>query len=661
MPAPIAAVVAGASARVIGGAAAGAVVGSAMTPVGRTATYDFNYRVPNCLPDWGDLLDAHLRGKMSWQRFRETSFALGINLPPVLDRNGNAQQPIWRRIVQAKTPHLSLDLAQVQWWRGQITDEQVAEIVRWHGFDPERFIPHLLETWTPLNPVDLITLLNRGVINTDEVHEQLGASGYGNVEDRLRLIELAKQIPGPSDLITFAYKEVWDRETVRRFGYDEEFPPEFAYWMKKVGYNWGEDVTLPDGTTLPGVTWPQAYWRSHWDVISPQQAYEMQHRLRGNQDNPATWRVPGVRPWSLSDTRQILKIHDYPPPFRDQLAAISYNVLGFRQIQWLMRYKLVDDAEANQLYQDAGYTQEQAGRLVQIDKRRLNDQIFQKIGHEDLSRIKKQYEVGTLTRESAAVALYRLKEGLPYGSLAEIQHPPAADIEIASNDPYINNALATIDAEWNEKIVAESIDAVKHNYLHGVWTKPQATAQLMQMQISHDRILSYFGIWDAYKLRGGKEAGASKNIEWYVQHIISRVDAQLRLTHLGFVPRDIELMLLEADNKLLSLEAKARAREEKDKAAQIKAHNALIRQAQQQRRQAMRDLAASLSAKEIVSAAKNQLLSIPIARRRLIAIGHTPIDADLLLAEGLKTKSAGVGKSGAGTTTNGTAGAPSAG
>jgi hypothetical protein len=666
----------------------------------RQMTYGANDLWPNHIPEVESAIDCFHKGLMTWEQVVWIARRNGLEFPPDLVGQYEQRQDMWQAVVLANMPILDIATAVNAWKRKQMPDELWDQIIKrsglqgtpwqrfveqpmqpldygtlltavkrgfitedeWHnqmianGFGIEADRAILLNPPNPLPVSTLLDSLNRQWMNEDQVTANLNAQGYGTGRDKQLLKNYRFQWPTISDLIAFSKSQVFDEGFAARMGLDDDAPPQFTEFAEKLGWKW--DVTFRDANDQQNSIndWHKLFWRASWNKLPLSMATEMLYRLRGDPKKPDTWSIPDTMPFTLDDYNQVLKLQNYPSGVRAQMESIAYSPPGMRLIRQLSDNDVITADKAIGMYMDIGYSADTAALLVANDVKRKNDAIFRKLGHEDLSHIKRQYQNGSMNRNSAAVALYRLKEGIPYGSLDEIQHPSQADIDKAYADPYIKNALATIDADWNEKILNTAVAAVKHNYLRGVWNAPQAISELTKLGIDYQRIVMYLQLWNALLLRGGKEAGAAKNVAWYEKHIISREQAMQRLLHLGYVPEDASLMLMEADAKLASDAAKAKAKEAKDHAAQIKAQIAAQKAAQSAKRQAMKALAASLSKAEIVKAVKDQLLSLPIARNRLIAIGIAPADADIILQEGLKASQKSSSSKGGSSSGNGQTG-----
>jgi hypothetical protein len=400
--------------------------------------------------------------------------------------HGVANDGMWQRVFANAQVWPDPNVALAAFRRGMITQEEMTAYIKqagWYDPDARRLLMHppwrwtvneirtLSETlnwsdafteqmlsscgmsreidqewydslYTPPSPFETLQLLNRGVIEDSLAEDWLILSGMTHPNVRLAFRHLRHQIPSPSELIRFSVKEVWNAQVVRDLGYDDEFDqiPAFRHWMEKQGYG-GSPAVMGLGDGQP-TTWAQAFWRAHWETISNTQAYNMLHRLRptgGLQGGPPgsgseAPRIPEIggrpiKPMTMADVAEVLKINDYPPIWRERLAAISYLPLRLVDINRIV-YLCLKDEEfkaatmpdswtveqwASEEFQDRGQTKRQADLLARlaVDRaaaQRHRDHIretrMMRTGRTGL--VLRQYSNGTITREDAYTRLRNL-------------------------------------------------------------------------------------------------------------------------------------------------------------------------------------------------------------------------------------------------------------
>jgi len=133
--------------------------------------------------------------------------------------------------------------------RRQVTEAEYLEIHGYHGYDGR----WAAATWNAFLRLpefrDLAVMLWRGMIDNVGFKDTMLRQGWHlDVVDEM--LNLAWQIPGPQDLITFVVREVIS-------------PQDFISQMEKQGYG-------------PG--WAGAYWTAHFRLPAPDMLIEAMHR-----------------------------------------------------------------------------------------------------------------------------------------------------------------------------------------------------------------------------------------------------------------------------------------------------------------------------------------------------------------------------------------------
>jgi hypothetical protein len=179
--------------------------------------------------------------------------------------------------------------------------------------------------------------LNRGFIDEGTADDHLSRMGYSG-SAKQAILELRNIIPGPTDLVRMAVREVFTPQLRQELTLDAEFPAPFADWAAKLGIS---------------EEWAGNYWAAHWDLPSPSQGYEMLHRGL-------------ITDQQLAD---LLKALDYAPVWRDKLQAISYNPITRVDLRRLFKMGIITEAQVKDGYKALGYNDERAGWLTEFTKR----------------------------------------------------------------------------------------------------------------------------------------------------------------------------------------------------------------------------------------------------------------------------------------------------
>lgn len=217
-------------------------------------------------------------------------------------------------------------------WVGLMSDEGYQNSMAQLGVH-DKLIPLYIELAKRLpNNGEIIAGRWRGKISDGEFSALLKRQGYDDKAIELYK-ELSKQLPGLQDLIHMLVRDAFNDSAANQYGYDEDFPQEINEFFAKQGFD-------PD--------WAKRYWRSHWQLPSPNQAYEMLHRGLIEQ----------------GDLETLLRISDYPKFWRDKLRDISFNVLTRVDVRRLLQAGMIDEAKAFDSYKKMGYTEEDARLLT---------------------------------------------------------------------------------------------------------------------------------------------------------------------------------------------------------------------------------------------------------------------------------------------------------
>jgi SOS response regulatory protein OraA/RecX len=174
-------------------------------------------------------------------------------------------------------------------------------------------------------------------------------------EEREILKFLAYYIPPVQDIIRMAVREVFTPDLRKKYGLDEEFPTEFAYWAQKQGVS---------------EEWAKNYWAAHWELPSITDGMTMLQRLH---PDIISWKAQGLRALGINpesvktdiDTlRELIKMHDITPYWRDRLIALSYNPITRVDIRRLFDFGIFNYDDVVNAYRDLGYDPQTAKWLA---------------------------------------------------------------------------------------------------------------------------------------------------------------------------------------------------------------------------------------------------------------------------------------------------------
>lgn len=202
-----------------------------------------------------------------------------------------------------------------------------------------RMSQEMLSVTRPSIPsvLDLATMRMRGLLSTTEYAESMARLGYPD-EVSERFYDTAQFYPGPQDWIRFAVRDAFNPDVVAVAGLDEQFPSDIVPEAEKAGVS-EEHLRL--------------FWRAHWNMPSPTQAFEMLHR------------------GYLADTdelRALLRAADYAPGYIDGLIGIAYTPYTRVDARHMWSLGILDDDGYLKAMKDLGYDDEHAENLLKFAK-----------------------------------------------------------------------------------------------------------------------------------------------------------------------------------------------------------------------------------------------------------------------------------------------------
>lgn len=538
----------------------------------RLTTHTWNSIVDLARPFW-DLSDYFHWWKQG--RLGAIDGAGKAALEEKLDRAGFANHPDRNLFLDAYAdlqPEVILNL----WLKEKLApgraanDAAAATLLKVFGYR-EQDIPLL--GWSAANqlpPGDLMALRQRGFIDDAQYERSLGWHGLFGDDQIARLNELRKIIPPVSDQLSFLVRDAWDDGIAAAFGYDQDYPDKFTYWADKVGLNWGEGTMNIAGLGEVPMTWPRMYWRAKWYPLSPQQGYEALHRLRGDPNDPATWRVPGVRPFTNSDLDYVLKIHDYAPGVRDWLRALSFLPLRLVDIRRGVVELGRDRQWAIDQFMDRGSAQReaefQADLAIKAKEKKdeaVNVARNKKLKDSMAKEIVEANLVGWKTNAQTAADLREL------GWRTE-------EIQLVIQSSYNQRANDT---------AKQGVQKTKQDFLTGRVDAAGARRRLALLGIQPPMINTYMVRWGNMRSESYTQIAAAKAISLFKEGLINGAVLNQRLVRLGYSPGDAALITQMALIELLKLQGKAQLAEQKAAKAAAAELQALLDEAAQQQKQ----------------------------------------------------------------------------
>lgn len=516
----------------------------AVEPAFRGIRYDANFRQPNALPPLDEILTASYNGYVHAGDLLDVVAHYGARLDVTAD--------LGIPDITAGTDYSAY------WWRAVYQSEQ-------HR-------PTEKET---------LEIANRWFHSDVVLQADLRRYGYITDDYRKQVANLRYDIPGPSDLVRFSVRHVWEPDLVSKLGYDLEFPGQIIdLWhaMKGLDYplfsgpfadqvaayagspaaggSWQDVYALYD---LPEPTWARAYWWSHWVLPSPGQFFDMLIRLDPQRDRSFDPPEAVGLDFTLADYELGLRANDYPEPYRRRLAAINRPIVGVRFLRSFVDTDVYTYDDIVEWARRWGYSPR--------DRVDIANNIWKTV------KEKKQ-------KASACKGCQICEEAFDVGLL------PQADLQ-SCYEGYgatKEDALRLAQQAWLKVRVKrgkEIVANVRKRFLRGTISENDARNLLGGWGIDLERIDWYIQDWKLEFEAGRKEISAQQAVKYACQGFISGDDLQFRLTNLGYSPADIQAMDLAVIACQADLAAKALSKQNRqDRQAKADAYSACRRQRQ---------------------------------------------------------------------------------
>lgn len=482
---------------------------------------------------------------------------------------------LYNDVVQASYAVPGLADVQQLWRLGKISDADYgmwANRLGWTDFDARKLANTVSEL--PTLP-ELMLARFRGGLTNEQFAKYATASGWTDATALNSAILAFRPAPGPSDLVRFAIREVWDDETAREWGYDDEFPAPFQAWMQWQGMGWGQAIEDANGVQLNPVPWPKAYWRAHWQIMAPTQAYRALHLLRPDQIARYRELSPGVTPFTAQDMTRVLKVSDYPPKMRAWLQAIAFTPmrlvdirqtyrLGVRNRQWAIN-RLLDRGAVRE---DANTTLDLWDRQNEPDLQAMLNAFRKRFTLERLAENRAAYAIGGISRDAAIANMSGL--GLP--------------------QPLILQVLAFEDSRQARKQLTGFISQMRRAYLTGALSDAEVAQSLSAANIAAPAIQRYLRLWQSELGIERRSLSTSQVVAAVASGALPPAVAAVRLARLGWTQPDIALQIQQALAKLARAQASAAQKVAATQKQAARDLQAAQRQAQSAQRFAQREL-----------------------------------------------------------------------
>ncbi len=413
--------------------------------------------------------------------------AVILQIAAIIPAGYEAESEKIRQIINKDVRPYLLDLDTITklYYRKSDYQSWVQDEMARMGISDEK-ISLYLEMQKQLLSVDVIRFLyNRGFITDDEVNNRLKKLQFDDND-----IETIKQTfnvyPGVQDLVRFAVREAFSPELAQSLGLYEDMPDDFLDEAQKQGLK-------PE--------YAKMYWAAHWTPPPITQAFEMFHR--------------GII--TESELKDLLRINDYVPNYRDKLIEIAYNPITRVDLRRIYQDGMISFEELVNGYLDLGYSPENAELIAEWVDARYGEE------RKNLtkSNILKLYKYEAITRTEAA------------GYLQELGY----------SEEDANYLLTAQDLQEAERIKNRKLRALKKAWMRESISQATIKAAMGELGMSAAEIADITEDWEVERESDIKYLSKDDILKLYQSGIITRARALEKLNEIGYRDEDAELLL----------------------------------------------------------------------------------------------------------------------
>lgn len=362
-------------------------------------------------------------------------------------------------------------------WRGTETDTALKGYLLDQGWSDE-----LINSWMAvlkkrLGPPEMFAAEYRLDRSVQDTEQALLDQGF-DLEAIRTARRLTEMIPGPGDLIRMAVREAWRDDVAAQWGYDSDFPAEFAEWMEKQGDTEG---------------WAHKYWRAHWELPGLTTVLDILYR---------------VPEFGTDDLDTFLRISDIPATWRDYIKKTAYRPLTRVDVRRMYGMGVLDQAAVKRSYLDLGYDDTNAERMTDFTVRYETEEDRAATKADILSFL----NVGAITSGEAATWLQAI--GYP-GELAS----------------YLV-ARELMKAE--QKRIAQQVKHIRNLYIHQEITVTDASARLGAIGVPAGEITQLLDEWQIDREAKVQRPSRATLDRLLLQDVISEQDYTSGLDAIGY-------------------------------------------------------------------------------------------------------------------------------
>lgn len=648
---------AGAGSTLIVGSMSTYVIGTFITPIleeqaARRTSHIYGLQLdswrrnPDIPPPPSVLLDCWNRGFISEELAGQVLRNQGVNVSHDFDTPRlNNHRIAWMAAKRAMLNRPSTQFVMDCWARGFFDDdpeEARLAIVR-SGGDWQALRGYRQTLWNVPAVGDLIEARNRDLITGPQFITWLKRHGFGGVESRNVYHQLRRRLPGPSDVVHFAVKEAFSPDVANPLKLYDEFPQAIMPFMKGHGLAWETDMDIVANGVERKATIADLHWASHWTPISPQQIIGMFHILRPNRLQ--RYRAAGVNVTAVDmmDVQRWLRVNDYPPTVRDNLAALSFTPLRLVDIRsaLTLNWRL-----ANEPGFAAGMPAAMQARIRPWNRAWGIEQFRDRgvLPEDANTQVDLVYSAAAARLFAPAQAASRTAVRKAVNVILQIYHAGISDRQVARNGLLtlgITAAAADVfldieDARIRMEDTAAMIRGTRRGLMSGAITEIDARSRLVQAGMRPDYVQTIVDRWLTELLDNRRHATTERIQRWVAEGRMTPEEGRRRLTNLGWNDADLVLLIQEAQGRALILRARAIRAADSDNRRRMAQLDKVRRDqiaALEKTQQAIRR---QTPVSKLQAAVRKGIITRDQFMRRMLAMGYLPDAARLHLEDALR-------------------------
>lgn len=392
-----------------------------------------------------------------------------------LTRTGLKGEDITRAIISLRPLLSGADLANAS-VQNQMTDTEIESYRARLDIDTADMQTLIKLAGEPPGIDTLLEGWNRGFIDESFVEQGLKESRLKNKYNDF-IKQLRFKIPPISDLIRFMVREAFDDNISQKFSYDNDYPSQIDSFVEQNGLS---------------RDWAKRYWRAHWQLPSPSQAYDMLHR------NLIT----------IDDLASLLKTADYPRFWREKLIQLSTELYTRVDVRRMFRIGVLDESGVLKSYKELGYNDERASKLTEFTVKDV------------------RLEQKDLTKNELL--------GLFEDSIIDETYLTNSLIKLGYDSVEIQYLISASQLKKQKSITNDEIKAIQTKFIDGNIDNSSALSLLAKAGLDNLAGQAKVDLWTATKAGKVAKPTTAKLESWYEDDIITLDDFESELVKLGW-------------------------------------------------------------------------------------------------------------------------------